>query len=144
MITNNKYLKEKKYKILILGLLFLQLLWFFVPWGFAYGDGSQVALYLLGANAHFNENFIIFISNLITFLYILTYIGLLFFQNWARYMMVGICFIGGLGIPFYGLSVESAYESAIGYFLTIGDGFIIAISFFSNIANKFTGRDIEY
>ena len=68
--------------------------------------------------------------------------GLLFFNVWARRVYVVIVFLGGLLIPMYGMSVQSGYENALNYFMTLGDGFIICLSFFTSINQQFI-RDIN-
>lgn len=127
------------YRSIVLGLLVLQASWFFIPWGFAYENGAEAALSWLGANSLISHQVTIIISNIVTAIYIVTYFGLIFFQNWARNSLLLISIIGGVSISLYGLSIQSGYEAMLSYFMTLGDGVIIAISYFTSINLKFQG-----
>lgn len=126
------------YRILLISLLVILLFSFFFPWGFVYGVESVAAIGWLGVNALMSESAIVYFSNLITIGYATAYLGMIFYKRWARVFMVAISLLGGLAISLFGMSVQSSYESMLGYFATLGDGFIIAISFFSELKSKFS------
>lgn len=125
------------YRWIIAGVFILQGAWFIASWDFAYHGGAEAALIWVGANALISEQAIIFISLVLTVLYFLAYIGLFFYQSWARLLLVLISLLGGFGIVLYGLSVMSGYEAVIGYFLTLGEGMIIAMAYFSSLSQRF-------
>ncbi len=129
---------EKLYKTLILVLILIQLLWFFIPWQFAYPDESINALMWLGANSIIeSRNFIVIYSVGIVALYILSYIGLLFYIPTAKTLYCILVLGSGFAGPFLGLSVQSGYESLLGYYITIGDGIVLCMILFTSIALKF-------
>jgi len=126
------------YRAALIFLLASLLISFFLPWEFAYSNGSIAALVWLGKNAMIGDKAIIFCSNFFTIAYVAAYLGMIFYKRWARMTLVAISFLGGLAIPLYGMSVQSGYEALIGYFATLGDGFIIALAFFSGLNSKFS------
>jgi hypothetical protein len=130
-------LMEKLYKFLIVALLLLQLLWFFLPWGFVYDEVSVRSLEWLGYGALIGREAIVNISNISLVLYIFVSVGLFFYNSWARRMYIVLIVIGGITTPLFGLYVSSGYESAIGYFITLGDGFLLAVCYLTSIASKF-------
>ena len=129
------------YRSTILAVLSMQILWFFVPWGFAYDENSLVTLTYLGSNAFVETGVIIWTSNILTIGYIFSYTGMFFFKSWARRLFLSIALIGGIGILLYGLSIASAPEAMLGYFITLGDGFIIALAYFTPNSKKFGDRN---
>jgi len=128
---------EKVYRALVISLLLTQLLWFFMPWSFAYDEISTKLLQWLGYDSLFSFDAIAFISNVFLVLYLLACLGLIFYNFWLRRLYVVIVVLGGLVLPFYGLSVMSGYESVLVYYLTLGDGIVLAMSYLTNINNKF-------
>lgn len=126
------------YRLVLILLLVLLLTSFFLPWGFAYGNGSIAALGWLGVNSMIGEKAIIVSSNIIMVVYACAYLGMIFYKKWARTLLTTTAFLGGFAIPLYGMSVQSGYEAMLGYFATLGDGFIIAVSFFSELRYKFS------
>lgn len=126
------------YRLLLVFLLVLLLTSFFFPWSFVYDNGSIAALGWLGANALIGERAIIALSNVLTVVYTCAYIGMIFYKKWARALLTTTALLGGLAIPLYGMSVQSGYEAMLGYFATLGDGIVIALSFFSELRLKFS------
>ncbi|MEX1033890.1 MAG: hypothetical protein WDZ30_11065 [Cellvibrionaceae bacterium] len=131
---------NKLYRSVIALLIGLSLAWYFFPWGVVYQGGSERSLTWLGTNAWLSDSSIVFISNVTTVLYLLSYLGLFFYQKWARSLLLFLAVVGGLAIPMYGLSVASGYESMLMYFISVGDGFLLAMSYFSVVKDRFGGR----
>lgn len=132
---------DKFYRYIIILLIILQVTWFFVPWGFAYHDGAMESLVWLGANSLIgSRDFIILYSNAITILYIVSYIGLFFFSAIFRAVFMSLVIGGGLAVPLFGLRVESGYESMLSYFMSIGDGVVLSMIYFSDIKKLFRRR----
>lgn len=127
----------KTFVLFVLFALTLQLFLFLFPWRFVYSELGLEALSFLGIDALIHPNFIWKISILFTGAYFISYIGLLFFKSWARIFFVALSIIGGIGISLYGINVQSSFESMVGYFISIVDGFIIALAFFSPVSEKF-------
>lgn len=132
------------YRGIISSLLLFQLMWFFLPWDFAYHSGAKEALFWLGANSVIESSKVIYTySNVITIIYLASYIGLFFFIPMCRPIFMILVVIGGLTIPLFGFSVESGYEAMLGYFMTIGDGLILCMIYFTPLAECFTKRTIR-
>lgn len=128
---------KRSFQIGIGALLILRLTWFFAPWAFAYPDGTQAALAWLGVNSAINIDMIVALSSIFLLLHLISYIGIILFYRWARFSLLMICILGGMAIPLYGISVQSGYEGMLGYFLVLGDGFILALSYFSGVRTRF-------
>lgn len=133
---------EKYFRPLLVLQVTLQMAWFFIPWNFAYGERAGMALSWVGSNSILSETVIIYISNILTALYLIIYIGLFFYQNWARVLLLVISLLGGLCISLYGISVLSSYEGMLGYFITLIDGFLIATAYLTSISSKFKGEGL--
>lgn len=125
------------YRALTIFLISILLIWYLFPWGFAYGNGAVLALAWLGANSVFDREFIVVYSRAVVVIYVLIYAGLLFYVNIARYGLLVFAVLIGVASPFFGISVQSGYEGMLGYFQTLGDGVLIAMSFFTEIKNRF-------
>lgn len=125
------------YRTIVVFLVLLQLVWFFTPWGFAYQNGADSALYWLGFNGVLSSKFVIKLSVGMTLLYLFAYAGVFFFQNWARSLLLGLSCVGGLLIPFYGISVQSGLEAMLGFFVSVSEGAVLGIVYFSEIRKKF-------
>lgn len=129
------------YKCVILSLILLQLVWFFLPWDFAYRNGANGALFWLGANAFIESPEVISAySNVVTIIYLITYLGLFFCIAVFRPLFLVLVVIGGLTIPLFGLSVASGYESMLGYFMTLGDGLILCMIYFTEVSRSFAKK----
>ncbi|MBV7472779.1 MULTISPECIES: hypothetical protein [unclassified Pseudoxanthomonas] len=125
------------YRALTVVLLSILLVWFFFPWGFAYVGEAKYALAWLGVNSVVDREVIVAYSNVVVVAYVVLYVGLFFYINVARYGFVLLVMLVGLASPLLGLSVQSGYEAMFGYFQTIGDGMVLAMSFFTGVANRF-------
>lgn len=83
------------------------------------------------------------LSVLFSAMYAVIYLGLLFFRAWARIALSVLTVSVGLSLPLFGLSVQSGYEGMIGYFMVLGDGFVVALSFFSALSLKFKKEQVQ-
>lgn len=79
---------ERIFRILLIFQLLLLTVFFFVPWGFAYGADAEMALTWQGFNALVDEKAIYFSNQLASILYVVSYVGLFSFKNWARMLVV--------------------------------------------------------
>lgn len=119
--------------------LILLTVWYFTPWGFAY-EGFELLPLFNGANSWLRTEVLIRVSVISTIGYVLIYLGLFFFQAWARVLLLIISLFNLLLSPFTGFAVESAYESAFGYLLTLGDGFLLCAMYFTDIRKSFNNK----
>lgn len=134
---------ERLFRILLIFQLLLLTVFFFVPWGFAYGADAEMALTWQGFNALVDEKAIYFSNQLASILYVVSYVGLFFFKNWARMLLLFVSVVGGVCISLYGVSIQSGFESMISYFMTLIDGALIVMSFLTSVHIRFNGETIE-
>jgi hypothetical protein len=125
------------YRGVVVALLLGHLLWFFFPWGILYGEDSVAALLFYGAGSMLEERILNVASYFLFALYLAAYAGMYFFIRWARGLFLALLLLAGLWISVNGVAVQSGYEAMIGYFLTLGDGFLVAASFFSGVSQRF-------
>lgn len=126
------------YRPVIVLLILLSFVWFFFPWEIVYRGNSINSLFWLGRDAWLGRGVISVTSIIVTALAICAYIGLYFYKRWARRLLFIIVVLGGLAIPMYGISVSSGYESMIMYFVSVGEGFLLAASYSSVLNVKFS------
>jgi hypothetical protein len=126
----------KNYRALVITLLFVEVIYSFTSWGWSY-FGGQDALYWVGYGAILHRNLDIVITYATSAGFLISYIGLYFLQNWARYLLLVTTMVSVLLAPLYGISVSSGMESMMGYFLAVFSGVVLAMSFYSGVANYF-------
>jgi hypothetical protein len=125
------------FRVFVAVLLIGQLLYFIFPWQSLYSEGSSAALLFYGADSVLEESVLGIIGYAILALYVVTYVGLYFFMRWARQVLLALALLGGLWIPMYGVAVQSGYESMVSYLLSLGDGFLIGVAFYSKVGQRF-------
>lgn len=125
------------YRGIISFLFLLQFAWVFFPWSFPDFLCSRHEVDWAGAGLFSDERFVMFTSLGFTALYFITYVGLYFFQAWARMLLLIGCVVGGFTIPLYGISIESGARAMVGYFLTFGEGAVVSLSYFSSLSSRF-------
>ncbi|MCH8544193.1 MAG: hypothetical protein LAT61_11530 [Alcanivorax sp.] len=128
-----------KYRFAILSIFMLEVLYSSLPWGWAY-FGHQDVLFWVGAGSTIPKAIDIAITYAISGGFLLSYAGLFFFQNWARYLLLVTTVSAVVATPFYGVAVSSGIESMVGFLLGVAAGFILAISFFSEFSLFFKGE----
>jgi hypothetical protein len=70
-------------------------------------------------------------------LYVASRIGLIFFKKWARVSFLFIVLLGVTSSPFLGVSVQASFESLLGYVVVLSDGAILALIYFSKLADEY-------
>jgi hypothetical protein len=65
---------------------------------------------------------------------IVSSIGLFLFLSWGRWLLLAVVVISMAAVPFAGVSVSMPFDSIIGGFLSLSDGAILALAFFSPLA----------
>lgn len=118
------------FRLLALMLVVFQLVWFFSPWE------SHTAPTPRGPEA---ENIgSVLLSVALTVTYLVSYLGICFFQDWARRLLLSVVVLGSISIPIHGLTTQSGLESLTGYLLSLGEGFMLGIAYFSILAHRFS------
>ncbi|MEB2316814.1 MAG: hypothetical protein OZ919_12200 [Xanthomonadaceae bacterium] len=131
---------KMEFRVIVSFLLFVQIMWYFFPWDFAYRNGVDEALQWQGAGAFVPEHVAMVAGGVLLVLYMVAYIGVLLFKGWARKFLVLLAVLEGVSALGYGITIQSGYESMLGYFIVLGNGFVIAVSYFSNIREYFEYR----
>jgi hypothetical protein len=75
--------------------------------------------------------------------WLVTYLGISFFQNWARHTYLALTIFGLLLIPFSGYVVALPLDYLLGSIVTVFDGVILGMAYsspFSNTFKKCKGR----
>lgn len=130
----------KLYRNLVASLLGLQLVWIFFPWSRLYSPSSLVLLDRVGTDSLVSVGVMMMLSVIISVIYLLSCLGLIFFVSFARKAFIFNSIFGGACIFLYGISVQSSYEAFLGYFMTLGDGAIIVLSYSASINDRFNRR----
>ena len=131
------------FRSIILLLLVVLLSSFFFSWDWTYGDTNSIAKTWLGAGSILNGALATGLGIALFVAYSLAYTGMFFYARWARALLIGVSIVGGVSISLYGISVESGVEAMLGFFATLGDGFVIGLSYFSRHSARFNGRRIN-
>lgn len=136
-ILKKEQVPENAYKMVIIALITSQVLWIFFPWYRFYGDAVQIAVIWNGANSILSLRSSMLFSNALDLLYFVTYVGLFFYSRLARSALLFVVLLGVLGSFFQGLAIQSHAEVSLGYLMTLCEGFLLAIVYFSRVARKF-------
>jgi len=70
-------------------------------------------------------------------LYGIASFGLVMFKDWARIGFLVVTIFALMITPFTGLAITGWYESVLWSLLTMTEGMIIALAYFSSIRNEF-------
>ena len=70
-------------------------------------------------------------------LWLLAAVGLLHFDNWARYLYLALTVWALVAAGLYGIRVSSPVESVLGLAVDLLDGAILALAFLSPLKNSF-------
>ena len=78
-----------------------------------------------------------YIGYMFVALYGIASIGLVMFMDWARTGFLAVTILALVITPFTGLAITGWYESLLWTLVTMADGMIIALAYFSSIRNEF-------
>jgi hypothetical protein len=126
---------------LVVITLIAYVVWFCMPllWEYLYEGDVLNALSWNGYGSQINTN------GPIPYIFLVAYgvicIGLINFKRWARTGYVIFTILSILITPFLGLSVQWGIESFLSYVISLGDGAIIAMLFFTNLSDKFESNN---
>lgn len=70
-------------------------------------------------------------------LWLLAAIGAFFFQNWGRYLFLGLSLWSIIGAALFGVRVTSPLDSVVGLLIDLLDGAILALMYLSPIRDLF-------
>lgn len=74
---------------------------------------------------------------IIAILLMISLVGLHQFKPWARILFTVVTVISGLATPLWGLQVVGSYDTIFGYFVAIGSGAILSLSYWSELSDEF-------
>ena len=73
-------------------------------------------------------------------LYAVVYIGLFAFNKYARHALVVLVLFAIVSSPFEGLAVSGGIDSGLGYALSVIEGVLISMAYFTSLHAKFAGN----
>ena len=128
------------FRVLVVGALAAHAIVLFVlphvP--FVFSSYSLELMRYGGHGAHIAMNHpIIFALYLIPFL---AFIGLYFFKNWARHLLVAYLALVLVGSFFFGVSISGPPETFFGEAASLLDGGIVALAFLTPLRESFARR----
>ena len=71
-------------------------------------------------------------------LWLIASVGLLHFDNWARYLYLGLTVWALIAAGLYGIRVTSPLEAVLGLAVDLLDGVIMALAFLSPLKERFS------
>lgn len=99
---------------------------------------DQETLNALSWNGHGGEiNLYGPIPYIISGITLISLVGLHQLKKWGRKLLLITVIASGLITPMFGLGVQGGFDSLAAYFLTIGTGAILSMSYFSSVAESF-------
>lgn len=127
---------------IFIGVVLINLLayiaWFFMPFasGYLYDYDTLDLLSFSGFGAKIDlDGPIPYVIGLI---YVVTTFGLLLFKSWARIAFSTLAVFTIISPPLWGVSIQGSYDVMIGSLVSITDGAIISMAFFTSISNDFS------
>ena len=67
-------------------------------------------------------------------------VGLVFFQNWGRYLMLILCAVNLVLAPFKGVAVNLPIDVVAGSLSTLVDGLVLGMAFAPSLSSHFLSR----
>ena len=127
------------FRFLVLLSIALYAVWFTIPYFSAqlYSPNTYDALSWSGFGAMFSFEVLTAISYGFLASFGVISVGLLYFKNWARQgfsVLIGLSIVAPI---IYGISVVTELEAIIGQALTLVDGAILALMYFSSLSIEF-------
>lgn len=126
------------FRCVLVFLVFLESALFWGVWDWTY-FGNERALAWLGAGSILDYDVLHILVYLLYFMHVVSYVGLFLFLSWSKKLLMATVVVTGFSSPFFGIAVGSGVEELISYFLTLGSGLVLGVSYFSDI--KFYIRD---
>lgn len=65
---------------------------------------------------------------------LLSSLGLFLFLSWGRWLLLAVVAVSLASVPFAGVSIGVPLDNIVGYLLSLTDGAILALAFFSPLA----------
>jgi len=127
------------FRYLVLLSIALYAVWFIIPYFSAqlYSSDTYDALSWAGFGATFSFEILTVISYGFLAMFGVVSLGLIYFKNWARLGFSVLIAFSVLAPIIYGISVETEVESFLGQVITLVDGVLLALMYFSSISSEF-------
>jgi len=128
------------FRVLVLIAVALNVGWGFIPYieyNF-YGPEKNDLMRWTGYGAPLDWDALVYLWYAFLVAYGVTCIGLIYFKAWSRECFLLVKVIVLLLSFVYGVSVISEFSSFYGQIMTLIDGFIIAMIYFSDLRMEFT------
>lgn len=128
------------YRLAVSVMLALHCVWLFFPWFDLFDQDSVQVVIWAGYGALINDAINSALYFAWGFGYLFIYVGLMFFLKFAR--LTHLLFsISGVGLALlYGVVVQRPAQASVSSLLLLGDGFLIAIGYFTSVGRLFSNR----
>ena len=119
----------------------LYAVWLLLPYAqLGYSAGSQQLLGMSGYGAApFVQHPAFYLS--IAAAKLLASVGLLFFAPWSRWLLLAVIAVSLCSVPYSGVTVSAPLDGFIGSLAGLADGIVLALAFWSPIAQGWTQSD---
>lgn len=134
----------KIYKNIILLMAMTYSLFFFMPylWPQIYSVEVQTFLNLSGLNSKIDMTGPL--AYIISFVYIFSYIGLFYFHPIGRIVFTALVIFNlTLGSYILGYSATAYLDTSFGYLLTLLEGGVLMIIYFTEISTEFKSKKVD-
>ncbi len=131
---------EVIYRPLLIIAVVGQLIWAFAPWEQLYSNNHIAVSLVASANSLVPWSVLGVASYFVFVSYLAACAGMYFYRSWGRLLFLITFVFSVIFLISSGLSVQSGYEAGFGFVLTLVDGLIVGLSFFSGINSKFLNR----
>src|SRR5690606_29396119 len=125
------------FRCVVVLLILLESIWLLLPWGWSFW-GHDYVLSAIGVGSLWKWEVAVVGSYLSSSLFVISYAGILFFLRWGRFLLFASILLAGLMLPFLGVSISSGIQSMVSYVLVLGSGFVLGVSYFSELDEIFS------
>ena len=128
---------KKIFTLLVSLALFFQLLLWAIPyaWPMLYNE-QQLSILSLHGYGSFYDLYGSY-PYILMFLYLSASIGVLLFKPWAKPTFLVLTLVSIFTVPFMGVTISEPIIGTLGYIITLIDGSILTMLYFTSVSNEF-------
>lgn len=127
------------FKSMVLLLLFIELIWLFVPLNWSY-FGHDMALGWIGVGSLLSDEVYRIWSFSYSVISLVVYFALYNFIKWAPRMLLLVVIADLVVTPFVGIAVISGFASLLFKLVMTCTGIVLALAYFSELKNDFVRK----
>ena len=131
----------RTFQILVCVTWLLFALTYVLPFGLGTNDTEMTRLLQFDTYGGVLSNYSRLWSTLILWGWLFASIGVFFVLRWGKWLYAALFLSSLIVTPFFGLRVGSPIETTLGSLVDVLDGAILALMYFSPVANWFEKRD---